>query len=458
MAASKIDRGAWSWALYEWARNPYILLCVIYVLAPYIATTVVGDPVRGQALISSWHKTGGYIVAVTAPFIGAATDRMGRRKPFLAFATLGLAVAIFSMWWAMPNDEGLPIWAIGLATTMAGVMFAWSEVFHNSMLTRAAKPDVLGQVSGLGLALGNAASVLLLVFVLVAFALPGAVDWPFVLDAPLFGLDPAAHEPNRIVAPITAIWLIIFALPLFLFTADLSTTGEKLGDALKHGVGNVLRTLRKLREHRNVALFLIARMLYADGKTAILIFSGVYAAGVMGWTLIEMLMLGVITTMFAVIGGLAGGWMDAWLGPKRAVSIEIGVTLACLIVMVSMTPDAMFFVLTVVEGARFWDGPMFETAPELGYLITICVIAVSISAAYASSRTLMARLAPPGMEGELFGLYALSGAATVWLGPMLVEYFTETYQSQRVGFASVSLLLVAGFCVLMFVKAPDKRA
>jgi UMF1 family MFS transporter len=163
------------------------------------------------------------------------------------------------------------------------------------------------------------------VFVLWAFALPGVLHLPFIPETPLFGLDPAAYEPNRIVGPLCAVWLAVFALPIFFFTRDLDTTGEKFGDAMRHGVGKVVGTIRKLRDHRNVALFLVARMFYADGKTAILIFSGVYAAGVMGWGLLEMLTLGIVTTAFAVIGGLSGGWLDSWLGPKRAVALEIGV-------------------------------------------------------------------------------------------------------------------------------------
>lgn len=458
MAAPQIDRSAWSWALYEAARNPYVLLCTIYVMAPYIATTVIGDPVQGQAIISSWHKIAGVLVAVSAPFLGAAMDRMGRRKPILGVVTVGMVAAFFAQWWAMPGGAGLPLWGLGAVLIFAGVMFSWSEVAHNSMLTTAAKPEVLGHTSGLGLALGNVASVLLLVFVLFAFALPGVIDLPFVPDAPLFGLDRTAFEPNRIVGPLSALWLAIFALPLFFYARDLETTGEKFGDAMRHGVGKVVGTIRKLRDHRNVALFLVARMLYADGKTAILIFSGVYAAGVMGWDLLEMLTLGVVTTAFGVIGGLSGGHLDSWLGPKRAVAIEIGVTLVCLLVMVSMTPTSMFFIVPVAEDAVAWNGPLFQSPPELAYLLTTCVIAISISAAYASSRTLMARLAPAGMEGELFGLYALSGAATVWLGPLLVEHFTETYQSQRAGFAAISLLLVAGFLMLLLVKPPPNYA
>jgi UMF1 family MFS transporter len=60
------------------------------------------------------------------------------------------------------------------------------------------------------------------------------------------------------------------------------------------------------------------------------------------------------------------------------------------------------------------------------------------------------------MEGEVFGLYALSGSATAFLAPALVAYFTTTYQSLRGGFASISLLLFAGLALLFFVKPPPQ--
>lgn len=455
--AGKIDRGAWSWALFEWARNPWVLLGTIYVFAPYVSNIVIGDPIRGQALIASWHATAGMIIAITAPFLGAATDRMGRRKPLLALCTAALAASIVAQWWAVPGDGGLPLWALGLTVTLSGITFVYTEVSHNALLTRAAAPAVLSRVSGLGLALGNAASVLLLVFVLVTMALPGHVELPFLPDAPMFGLDPAKYEPSRVVTLLCAAWLIVFAIPLFLYTPDLTTTGERFATALVHGFGNVVRTIRKLGEYKNVALFLIARMLYADGKTAILIFSGVYASGVMGWDLLEMLSYGILLSIFAVFGGVLSGWLDHAIGLKRAVVFEIGVTLLCLIFMVSMSPNSVFF-LPIEEGVKVWDSPLFATLPELAYLVFAIIIAISITAAYGSSRALMARLAPKGMEGEIFGLYALSGTATAWLAPGLVAYFTTAYQSLRGGFASIALLLLAGLLLLLFVKPPPAHA
>jgi len=454
----RIDLSAWGWALFEWGRNPYILLCIIYVFAPYVSSVVIGDPVRGQEIISRWHTIGGVLVALTAPFIGAASDRMGRRKPMLAAFVALMATFVFAQWWAVPGDGGLPLWGVGALIIFAGVMFAWTEVLHNSMLTSASHPAVLSQVSGLGLALGAAASVLLLLFVLYAFALPGQIDWPFLPAQPLFGLNAAAYEPSRIVAPLSAAWLVIFAAPLFLYTRDLTTTGERFLPALRHGVGNVVRTLAKLDAHRNVALFLVARMLYADGKAAILIFSGVYASGVMGWDLIEMLTFGVLLSIFAVFGGFVAGALDHAFGPKRAVAVELCATLLCMIFLVSMTPEHMLFFIAIEPDVPLWDGPVFPTAPELAYLAGSMAIAVSITAAYGSSRSLMARLAPVGMEGELFGLYALSSSATAWAGPLLVERFTSTFQSQQAGFASIALLLGAGLGLLLWVKPPPGYA
>lgn len=454
-AAPQLDRGAFSWALFEWARNPWVLLGTIYVFQPYISNVVIGDPVRGQSILAGWHTIAGALIAITAPFLGAATDRMGRRKPLLGVATLVLAASISVMWFSLPGGQGLPIWAIGLGIIVSGIAFVYTEVVHNAMLTRASPPGTLSHVSGLGLALGSVASVLLLLFVLITIALPGQVELPFVPATPLFDLDPAQFETSRVVTLLCAVWLIVFAIPIFLYTPDLTTTGEPLVAALKNGVGNVIRTIRKLRDYRNVALFLVARMIYADGKTAILIFSGVYASGVMDWDLMEMLAYGIILTVFAIAGGIGAGVLDHAVGVKRAVAIEIGAAALCLIAMVSMSPTSVFF-MPVEPGVAVWSSPFFSTAPELAYLAFATLIAIAITAAYASSRSLMAHLAPKGMEGEVFGLYALAGSATAWLAPGLVAYFTSTYQSLRAGFASIVILLLVGFLLLLFVKPPPK--
>lgn len=454
---AKIDGSGFSWAIFEGGRNPYVVLCTIYILAPYIATTVFPDPVQGQAAIAGWHKYGGFVVALTAPLLGSIADKFGHRKPALFLVTATMIACIFSLWWALPAGEGgLPIWVIGVLVAGAGVLFAYNEVLHNSMLPIATSPATLPHVSGLGLALGNLASVALLVVVLWGLAFPGRVDWSFIPKAPLFGLDPLRHETSRIVAPMSAMWFALAAAPLFLFTKDAKPSGVNLVQAGKDGVLGLLNAIIRLfKTDTNAGLFLLARMLYVDGKTAILIFAGLTAAGVFQWDLLQMSAYGVTLSIFAVFGGLLAGPLDAAIGAKRSVMLEIGITLFCLMVMSSQSKSTIFGI-AIEPNVKVWDGPMFTTMPELVFLGGAILIAISITGAYASSRTLMARLAPKGMEGEFFGLYSLSGAATLWLGSMLVEIFTEAFKSQQIGLASTGILLLAGLMIMAFVKQPAR--
>jgi MFS transporter, UMF1 family len=455
--ANKMGPSGLSWAIFEGGRNPYVILCTIYILAPYVATTVFSDPVVGQATIASWHKYGGFVVALTAPLVGAIADKLGHRKPALLAVTMTMVACIFALWWALPVGQGgLPIWAIGVLTAGTGVLFAYNEVLHNSMLPTATPPESLPHVSGLGLALGNLASVGLLVFVLWGLAFPGRVDWPFIPKAPLFGLDPLHHETSRIVAPMSAIWFAICAIPLFLYTKDKPATGVSASQACKEGVLGLFRAVKRLfNTDKNAGLFLLARMLYVDGKTAILVFAGLTAAGVFSWGLLEMTAYGVILSVFAVLGGLFSGNLDAAIGAKRSVIIEISITLLCLWIMTSQSTTVVFG-MPVDAGAAVWNAPMFKTLPELIFLGGAIIIAISITGAYASSRTLMARLAPKGMEGEFFGLYSLSGAATLWMGSLLVQIFTEHFASQQIGLASTGLLLLGGLVMMFFVKQPPR--
>ena len=43
----------------------------------------------------------------------------------------------------------------------------------------------------------------------------------------------------------------------------------------------------------------------------------------------------------------------------------------------------------------------------------------------AASRTMIGRLAPEGMSGEFFGLFALSGRATAWMAPLAIGIVTD---------------------------------
>ncbi len=460
---AKLTLGAGCWSLFEGARIPYVLLITIYIFMPYLAQSVVGDPVKGQEAISRWSQYAGWAVMLTAPFLGASIDKLGRRKIWLALIA-GLMIPLMaSLWFTKADHSGLSVTQALIITTVVGVLYAWSEVLHNSLLVRAAGLSAAHKASGLALALGNAFGVAALGFTAWAFALPGlpqTSSWSWLPHAPLFGLQRAVHEPERVVALLAAGIFAVGALPFFLFTPDAPSTGVAPLHALRRGAADLWSMVKTVGRYRNAAIFLSARMFYVDGMTAILIYSGVYAVGVMKWHALEMLFYGIILSILAVLGGFVGRWLDNGLGPKRAVQLEIGMSLLGIIALLGMGPDQIlyFWHYHSAAHANLWQGPFFRTLPEWIFLLIGFSNAVFITAHYASSRTLLTRLTPPEQTGAFFGVYALSGTATSWLGPFLVNQGTRAFKTQQGGFATVTLLLAIGFVGLLFVRGGDRPA
>ncbi|RYF97410.1 MAG: MFS transporter, partial [Caulobacteraceae bacterium] len=219
------------------------------------------------------------------------------------------------------------------------------------------------------------------------------------------------------------------------------------------------RMILGMKNHRDAAIFLVSRMFYVDGMTAILLYAGIYATGVMKWGALEMLMYGIILSVLAVLGGFVGRWLDAGLGPRRAVQIEIFMSLLGIIATIGMAPDQILYFWAYDPNAHapMWNGPFFRTLPEWIFLLIGFSNAVFITAHYASSRTLLVRLTPPEQTGAFFGVYALSGTATIWLGSMLVNLGTNIFQSQQGGFGMIIILLAIGFIGLLFVRGGDRQ-
>ncbi|MDH5737436.1 MAG: MFS transporter [Gammaproteobacteria bacterium] len=443
--------GYYSWTLFEWARNPYVILVTIYLFAPYFSTTVVGDPVKGQSLLGYTNSISGALIALLAPFLGAIADKNGRRKPWIAVFVTLMVPSVFLLWYSVPGG-GIGIYPVLGLIVIIAVVFEFSAVFHNAMLPSVAPRNRLGFLSGLAIGLGNVGGLLLMIFVLYAFALPGQLDWPFIPETTFFGIDQAANEHNRIVGPLTAVWLMLFSLPLFMFTPDGISSGAGIGESIHQGLKEVWYTIRRVRHYANVALYLIARMIFNDGMVGVLIFGGVYAAGVFHWDTITMLIFGIVTSFSAAIGALLGGWFDDRFGSKAAVLLAVGGTALLLTVGVSIEWDSMLFVIPLNPDYQLWELVYFNTPAEFLYFANTQFFAMFITVGFASARSMMARISPPDMVTQFFGLYALSGTATAFLAPLLVGVFTDAFNSQRAGYASLIILLTLGFVLMIFVR------
>jgi UMF1 family MFS transporter len=412
---------------------------------------VVGDPVEGQGLLGFTNAVAGFILAVLAPFLGAIADKSGRRKPWVAGTVFFMVAGAFLLWTVRADGSGLGIPATLALIVGINIAFTISEVFHNAMLPSVAPMSKVGFISGIAFAIGNLAGLALMLFVLFAFSMPGTQDWSFLPDVPLFGIDHAAHEHDRIVGPLAAVWMLILTAPLLLFTPDGEGGSLRIREAARQGLQDVVATLRRLEHYSNIALYLGSRMFMIDGMVGVMTFGGVYASGTFDWDTTALLIFGLCTSASAMIGVLLGGRIDDSLGSKRTLEISIAASSFILVVLVSYQPDTIFFVFEVGR-EPIWDFPYFRSLPELLCLVTNQIFALFFVAGLASSRTLMARLSPPEMTTQLFGLFALSGTVTAFLAPLLVGAVTSALNSQRAGFASLTVLMVVGFAGLLFVK------
>jgi UMF1 family MFS transporter len=435
--ASKL--GQFSWALFDWANQPFFTVVTTFIFAPYFANVMVGDPIKGQAEWAFTQSTSGIIIAVLSPFLGAMADAGGRRKPYIFAFQLLLFAGCAALWWAYPNRPDLagPIsWAVVAATVGAEM----SIVFNNAQLPNIVRPQRMGWLSGFGWGLGYCG---------------GLVSLFIVLAAQFSGGPDPSHVLERLTGPASSLWLAVFVLPMFLFTPDHAGVRRmSMLEAAKQGGRSLLSTVKKLRHFRNALTYLIAFMLYNDGLAAIIAFGGVYASATFGWDTTTLGIFGIILTVFAIPGAFLGGRIDDLIGSKRTIQIAIAGVIIATIGIVDVTADRLFFVFPVdpISPTR----GLFGSVQERVFMAFALLLGFCMGPMQAASRTMIGRLAPQGMTGEFYGLFALSGRATAWMAPTAIGIITTATQSNRLGVACVLVFLVLGFGLLWRVR--EERA
>jgi UMF1 family MFS transporter len=436
------------WLLFDWAAQPYFTLITTFVYAPYFASAIAPDPARGQALWGFAAAAAGIVIALSSPVLGAIADAAGRRKPWIAAFGVLYVLGSTMLWLGKPGDASTIMLALTAYAILAiGAEFA--TVFNNAMMPSLVPREQLGRLSGTGWAVGYVGGLVSLVIVLGFLATSPQTGKTLLGFSPAFGLDPALREGDRAAGPLTAIWFVVFVLPLFFFTPDLPHR-RSLRDAVGHGIATIFNTVRRLPQHRNLARFLLANMIYADGLVALFAFGGIYAAGTFGWGTIQIGIYGILLTMTGTLGAWLGGRLDDRVGPKPVILGSLAMLVLATVTILSTTRDTILFVIAVdppVAGAK-----LFASTPEQVFIGLGAVIGFVAGPMQAASRTLLVRLAPPDQMTQFFGLLALSGKVTSFLGPLLVGIVTSITLSQRAGMVVLVVFFSVGALLLTRVR------
>ena len=435
------------WLLFDWAAQPYFTLITTFVFAPYFATYVATDPASGQAMWGFAAASAGLAIALLSPLLGAIADAAGRRKPWIAGFGLLLMIGTTLLWFGKPGDPGvvLPL-LIAYAIATVGVEFA--TVFNNAMMPTLVPPERMGRLSGTGWAIGYIGGILSLIVVLGFLAADPRTGRTLFGLLPLFGLDPATHEGTRFSGPLTAIWFLAFVVPMFLFTPDLATK-RPVGAAVREGLRELRESLAALPKNKRLVTFLVANMIYTDGLVSLFAFGGIYAAGTFGWNTIQIGTFGLILAVAGTFGAWLGGKLDDRIGPKKVIAMSLGVLLVALAVILMIDRDSILFVKVSppVPG-----GPLFGAAAERAYLLIGMVLGFVAGPLQAASRTLLIRLAPPDRITQHFGMFALTGKVTSFIGPLLVASVTAVTMSQKAGMVVLIGFFLVGLGLLARVR------
>ncbi len=445
-------KGIWGWMLFDWAQQPYHTLIITFVFAPYFAAHVASDPATGQSMWGYAAGIGGLLIALASPVLGAIADATGPRKPWIiGFSILGI-IGCWMLWFATPGLQHFGFIMFALVLALIGMEFA--AVFNNAMMPTLVPRAELGRLSGTAWGLGYLGGLVTLVIVLGLLAgQPGSGKTLFGLT-PLFGLDPAMHEGDRISGPLTAVWYAVFILPMLLWTPDILRKGNTQG-AVARGLSELKQTLVTLPKQKSYFSFLMSSMIYRDALNALYSFGGIYAAGVLGWSIIQIGTFGILANLTGALGAWIGGLADQKFGPKPVVSVSIIIlTLCCLVIISTTKTDVLFMNMAGPDGTT--------NVPNIVFYIAGALLGAAGGSVQAASRTLLVDQVEPDKVTEAFGLYALSGRATSFLAPLSIAFATSYFaglagwsaeDAQRVGVMPIVILFLIGLFLLPWVKS-----
>ncbi|MFY9262604.1 MAG: MFS transporter [Actinomycetaceae bacterium] len=434
---SPFTKKVWAWGLWDWASAAFNAIVTTFVFSVYLTNAkLFGE--AANSLLGVALGFAGVLVAVIAPVLGQAVDRSGKRATVLTMTTLGTALVTGLLYFVSPNEGRL--WLGLFLLAFGNILFETSSVVYNAIITDIAKPEHVGRVSGFGWGLGYIGGIVLLLILFVGFISPD-VGW--------FGVTSENGLNIRAAMLVAAGWTLVFSLPLMISLRNKPRKeGAEKGLGIVGSYKQLFASIAQLwREDRSIVWFLISSAIYRDGLAGVFTFGAVLASAAFGFESGEVIIFGIAANLVAGIATILFGWLDDKIGARAVIIIS-------LVSMVLFGSLVFFFAGGV--------GPL---SPKAVYWIFGLSLTVFVGPTQSASRTFLARIAPPGEEGEIFGLYATTGRAVSFLAPFMYSTAISVgaavtgltlAKAAHFGILGVVLVLLIGLISFLPVKAQPK--
>ena len=401
-----------NFAFYDFANSAFTTIIITFIFATYFAKQIAPDPILGQSYWGWTIGVTGFLVAIFGPFFGAYADKKNRIVFCLRLFSMLCILFTALLWFSKPSETYLIYTLIIIG--ISNFFYELSLIFYNSILKRISKPSDLGKSSGFSFALGYIGGILILIICIKIF-----ID----NDVLPFGLSKENSENIRATSIVVAVWYLIFSIP-FLFSLK-----KKINNKIELSSDNIKKIKDLIWNNglNNLGKFLIARMLYADGLNAIIVMGGIFAVGVFNLEIKDLLILSILMNVTAFIGAIVGGYANDKFSSKSVIIFSLLGLIISSSIILFVKSQLFFLIFAAING--FFIGPI-----------------------QSASRVFITKSIDENNQASGFGLFALSGKLTSFIGPLLVSTITYISSSQRIGFSSAIILLLIGLLILLKVK------
>jgi UMF1 family MFS transporter len=411
-----------SWCLYDWANSAFTTTIMAAVLPIFFrrvaAATLPTD--ETHLATSIWGYTSAasmLLVAFFSLFLGPVSDYGSAKKRFLTlFAGFGmLSTALLAL-----AGRGDWLW-VSILFILAEIGYGGSEVFYDSLLPHIAGPRELDRISVRAYALGYlGGGILLAINIAMIFLIPGTVFEPGGAPVPVLGM--------QLSFLTVAVWWGVFTVPLLRNVPEPQQGHHPLSrvNLFAVAVERLSNTFLRIRQYRNIFIFIVAFWFYNDGIGTIIKMATIYGdeIGIGTFDLIGALLL---TQAVGIPFSLAFGRLAAWIGAKRAI----------LVGLAAYTGIAL--------------GGYFMTRAVHFWILAVCVGLVQ-GGTQGLSRSLFASLVPKEKSAEFFGFYNISGKFAGVVGPAVFGLVGQLGGTSRFGILSLIFFFVVGGVLLTAVK------
>ncbi|MBN1587751.1 MAG: MFS transporter [Candidatus Omnitrophica bacterium] len=399
----KKTAAVFSWSLYDFANSIFAINIISYHFALWVTVEKGGSDLLYSSAITISIIVSGFLM----PGLGAWSDRLRKRIPFLAVMTCLCVAFTAAMGYVSSLMLGLAFFCV------ANVAFQTAGVFYNALLPEISDAKNRGKISGYGVGLGYVGTIIGVI-----------VAKPF--------LNAGGHQATFVP---TAVLFLVGALPCLLFIKEPGTGESQL--RLSYTLKDFKNALARIKGVPGGVVLLWCAFLAFNAVSAINVFMSVYAQKIIGLKPDEMHWFIILSTVFAILSALAFGQIT----DKRGSHFAMRLTLA-------------FWALTMVLAATsFSPGVLWVVGPLAG---------TCFGAIWVCSRTLIIEMFPEEVIGEVFGIFGLVGRISAIVGPMVWALTTLVFSrinAPEMGYRIAVMTLVGYMCVaaVLFRKIPDSR-